>query len=424
MVSPDRRSWHCFGCGEGGDVFAFLMKRENIEFGEALRILAERAGVELRRVNPSEHKFAGLLFELNALACEWFREKYLETPVAREYLEKRKLAPETINEFEIGWAPNDLEGLVVHLLKKNYDPQDIIRAGLAFQTDRGRILDRFRGRIMFPIHNHFGKVVGFTGRILPQFDTGEMGKYVNSPETPIFQKSKLLYGYWKTKNNIREAGSAFLVEGQMDFLMSYQAGVKTAIASSGTALTEDHLRTLRRSAEELLVTFDNDPAGAAAAERAIDLAEMNEFSVRVVVIPEPHKDPADAVMADPVILTSAIAAAVPAPEFYFRKHLSAGPLDRRDREQMKNLRIILGKLMHIASPVERDYWLRELGKRAGIDESALREEASRISAADPAGFARESARPAPAESPVMERAETRQKTRRETLSERLVGAAF
>ena len=143
------------------------------------------------------------------------------------------------------------------------------------------MLDRFRGRIMFPIHNHTGKVVGFTGRILPQFDRGDMGKYVNSPETPIFQKSRLLYGFWKSKEAIREAKSAFLVEGQMDFLMSYQSGVKNVIASSGTALTADHLRVVHRLAEELIVSFDNDAAGSDAAERAIDLAEADDFSVKV-----------------------------------------------------------------------------------------------------------------------------------------------
>ena len=165
------------------------------------------------------------------------------------------------------------------------------------------MLDRFRGRIMFPIHNHLGKVVGFTGRILPQLDTQTTAaicgcKYINSPETPIFQKSKLIYGFWKSKEGIREAKSAFLVEGQMDYLMSWQSGVKNVIASSGTALTADHLRSVHRLAQELILSFDNDIAGSDAAERAIDLAEANDFTVKIATF-KGVKDAADAVKADP-----------------------------------------------------------------------------------------------------------------------------
>src|SRR3984957_1122972 len=231
MVSPDRQSWHCFGCGIGGSVFDFVMKYDKVEFGEALRILAEKAGVELRRENPAEYRYGGLLYDLNDAAKNYFRRAFAAAPVAREYLTKRGLSPEIIEEFEIGWAPNEPEGLSMHLLNSGTAPQDLMQAGLSIKTERGLMLDRFRGRIMFPIHNHTGKVVGFTGRILPQLDRGDMGKYVNSPETPIFQKSKLMYGFWKTKDTIREAKSAVLVEGQMDFLMSWQAGVKNVIAS-------------------------------------------------------------------------------------------------------------------------------------------------------------------------------------------------
>src|SRR3989344_1576897 len=199
MISPERQSWHCFGCGIGGDVFRFTMRYENVEFGEALRILADKAGIELRRLNPAEYKYTGLLYELNQLAKEFFRKELENSAEAKKYLLERGLKQETINEFEIGWAPNKPEALTFHLLSMNYRPEDMVQAGLSFKTDRGAQIDRFRGRIMFPIHNHLGKVVGFTGRILPQFDNGQTGKYVNSPETPIFNKSKLLYGFWKSK---------------------------------------------------------------------------------------------------------------------------------------------------------------------------------------------------------------------------------
>lgn len=233
MVSPERQSWHCFGCGLGGDIFTFVMKYENIEFGEALRMLAEEAGVELRHENPAEYRYTGLLYDLNESAKQFFKRALAAAGIAKEYLKSRGLTQETIETFELGWAPNEPEALSMQLLNAGSSPQDIVQAGLSIKTERGLMLDRFRGRIMFPIHNHTGKVVGFTGRILPQLDRGDTGKYVNSPETPIFQKSKLLYGFWKSKDAIREAKKAVLVEGQMDFLMSWQSGVKSIVASWG-----------------------------------------------------------------------------------------------------------------------------------------------------------------------------------------------
>jgi DNA primase len=376
MVSPERQSWHCFGCGLGGDVFTFVMKYENIEFGEALRMLAEKAGVELRRENPAEYRYAGLLYDLNDAARQFFRRALAAAPIAKDYLASRGLTQETIETFELGWAPNEPEALSMQLLNAGSSPQDIVQAGLSIKTERGLMLDRFRGRIMFPIHNHTGKVVGFTGRILPQLDRGETAKYVNSPETPIFQKSKLLYGFWKSKDAIREEKKAVLVEGQMDFLMSFQSGVKNVVASSGTALTQDHLIVLHRLADELIVNYDSDTAGADAAIRAIDLAEANDFSVKVATTEE-FKDAADAAKADPENLRRTIAAAVPAPEFYFRKYLPADPAAFATREGLHGLRTVLQKLSALASPVERDHWFKELSRRTGISERTLEDESKR-----------------------------------------------
>lgn len=396
MVSPDRQSWHCFGCGLGGSVFDFVMKYDNVEFGEALRILAERAGVELRRENPAEYRYSGLLYDLNEAAKNYFRRAFAAAPVAREYLAKRGLSTATVEEFEIGWAPNEPEGLSMYLLNSGTSPQDLMQSGLSFKTERGLMLDRFRGRIMFPIHNHTGKVVGFTGRILPQLDTGNMGKYVNSPETPIFQKSRLLYGFWKSKEAIRETKTAFLVEGQMDFLMSYQSGVRNVIASSGTALTADHLRVVHRLAENLIISFDNDTAGSDAAERGIDLAESQDFSVRVATFANlppaadgsTFKDAADAAFADPTNIQKVIDGAVPAMEFYFAKYLPRDPATGAinttaiaTREGLQHLRTVLAKLKNIASPVERDYWMKELSKRTGIKEKTLEDETAKAAGA-------------------------------------------
>jgi DNA primase len=422
MISPERQSWHCFGCGLGGDIFGFLMRYENLEFAEALRVLAEKAGVELRRLDPAEHKYTGLLYELNNSAKEFFRKSLQAYEPAKKYLESRKLKPETIEEFEIGWAPNSSENLCVSFLNSGYAPDDIVRAGLALKTDRGLLLDRFRGRIMFPIHNHFGKVVGFTGRLLPQFENPEVGKYVNSPETPIFQKSRLLYGFWKSKNPIREAGSAFLVEGQMDFLMSWQAGVKNAVATSGTALTVDHLKSLHRLTEEIVLSFDSDEAGSAAAERAIDLAEFNDFSVKVASFGE-FKDPAEAVEAGEENLKNSIKTAVAAPAFYFQKYLPAqaglpqsGSAAYGRREGLRNLRLVLAKLKNLASPVEKNFWLKELSKRTGLEEKILAEEMERIN------LVKTEAR-STSEDPENAGREPARYSRRELISEDLLRAA-
>ncbi|MBI4085170.1 MAG: DNA primase [Candidatus Liptonbacteria bacterium] len=376
MVSPERQTWHCFGCNIGGDIFAFLMRYENIEFGEALKVLAEKAGVELRRVSPAEYKHIGLLYDINEKAKEFFKRELENSKSAKEYVSGRGLTLETIKEFEIGLAPSGSETLVLHLINSGFHPDDILRAGLSFKTERGLQFDRFRGRIMFPIHNHLGKVIGFTGRILPQFDDGKSGKYVNSPETPIFSKSKILYGFWKSKNFIRDAKLAFLVEGQMDFLMSWQAGLKNVVASSGTALTGDHLRLLRRLTDQLVVSFDNDEAGREAGERAIDLAEAADFGVKVAVFHD-YKDPADAAFSDKEYFLKIIGNAKPAAEFYFEKYLPGGKFDVRDRENFRNLKAVLEKIRNVTSPVLKSFWLRELSKRTGVGELTLVEEMER-----------------------------------------------
>ncbi len=412
MVSPDRQSWHCFGCGLGGDVFTFIMKYENVEFGEALRMLAEKAGIELRHENPAEYRYAGLLYDLNDAAKQFFRRALAAAPVARDYLVSRGLTEETMETFEIGWAPNEPEALSMQLLNAGTSPQDLIQAGLSIKTERGLMLDRFRGRIMFPIHNHTGKVVGFTGRILPQLDRGDTAKYVNSPETPIFQKSRLLYGFWKSKDAIREAKAAVLVEGQMDFLMSYQSGIRNAVASSGTALTPDHLVVLHRLADELVINYDSDAAGAEAAVRAIDLAEAHDFSVKIASL-EGFKDAADAAKEDPEHVRRAIADAIPAPEFYFKKYLPADRGALATREGLQGLRTVLGHLAAIASPVERDFWMKELSRRTGIAEKTLEEEAGKSETGD-----------VPPAAAVEEAAPRRQVARAELLFEDLMTIAL
>jgi DNA primase len=398
MVSPERQTWHCFGaCSEGGDIFKFLMKYDNLEFHEALKVLAEKAGVELKKVSLAEHKQFGILYDINQSAKDFFKKELKQSAEALNYLLERGLKKETIEEFELGLSLQEFDTLTRHLINLGYDIKDIERAGLNYKTERGSYVDRFRGRIIFPVYNHFGKVVGFSGRILnestvnSQQSTVTLAKYINSPETAIFNKSRILYGFHKTKKEILGQKSAVLVEGQMDFLLTYQDGVKNVIATSGTALTPDHLKTLRRIADRLVFLFDNDEAGLKAAERSIDLADSFDFNVGLAILKD-YKDPAEAAAKAPGVLLGLVDKTKPAMEFYFERYLgensksqilSLRETSRRETnsklgEFKKNIRIVLGKIKTLASAVERAHWLKELSLKTKIEEKALAEEMEQL----------------------------------------------
>ncbi|MEK7634402.1 MAG: DNA primase, partial [Patescibacteria group bacterium] len=379
IISPDRQTWHCFGsCSEGGDIFQFLMKYENLEFYEALKILAEKAGIELKKISPMDHKQFGVLYDINNSAKDFFKKQLEKSKEAEQYLKSRGLKKEIIEEFEIGFSSQEFDHLTVYLISLGYDIKDIERAGLNFKNERGGYLDRFRGRIMFPIYSHLGKAVAFSGRILPQFDNGEMGKYVNSSETPIFSKSKILYGFHKSKNFIREEKSAVLVEGQMDFLMCWQDGLKNIAATSGTALTLDHLTSLKRQTNNLIFCFDNDEAGFKAIERGIDMAQAADFNAKVLVLKD-YKDPGEAAEKSPGIMLKLAKEAGPAMEFYFQKYNIIKGKQKDIGELKDNLRLVLGKIKNLASPIEQAHWLKELSYKIGIKEEALIEEMNKIS---------------------------------------------
>ena len=398
VISPDRQTWYCFGgCNDGGDIFKFLMKFENLEFYEALKILAEKAGVDFRR-NPNtaaDYKQFGILYDINNSAKDFFRKNF--TKESGQYLLSRGLTKDTIMEFEVGFAPPGSDNLLRYLVSLGFIAQDIERAGLVFKTDRGTYWDRFRQRIMFPIFNSFGKTVGFTGRI---FETGEVdpkiAKYINSPETPIFNKSRLLYGLHKSKKEIRKQDTALLVEGQMDVLMSYQDGVKNVVASSGTALGNDQLKTLRRLSSQLILSFDSDEAGQLAAERSIDLALAQDFLVRILKVPG-EKDPADFIKAQPGIISQLVKEAKPVRHFYFDRYLSPQAITS-EADRKNNIRHVLTKIKSIFSRVEQAVWLKELSNITGIREEVLYEELERVIAKKVDSFSR-SAEPIPVAQP-------------------------
>jgi DNA primase len=242
QISPQKQIWHCFGCGEGGDAFGFVMKYENIDFKEALKLLADKAGVKLpeyRPADPKEQSERELLLRINDFAARFYHEILIKNQLgaaALEYLKNRGLTEGTINQWQIGFAPEDFHVLERALAQKKVSAQDLVLAGVSAKNERGQIYDRFRGRITFPIFDYFGNAVGFSARIL--IDDGKSAKYVNSPETSVYSKSKILFGLNFAKETIRKQDEAVVVEGQMDCISLHQGGFKNVVASSGTALTE------------------------------------------------------------------------------------------------------------------------------------------------------------------------------------------
>ncbi|MFA5386198.1 MAG: DNA primase [Candidatus Paceibacterota bacterium] len=381
IVSPDKQIWHCFGCNKGGDVIKFLMEHDNLEFHEALGILAEKAGIELKRINPAEQKQIGVLYDISEKAKEFFKKNLGTSPEAMKYLKDRGLKDKTIEEFEIGLASNNFDELTKHLMGLGYNVNDIERSGLSAKSRGGTYVDKFRGRLIFPIYNHFGKVVAFGGRILPWADsTGELAKYINSSDSLIYNKSRILYGFHKTKSHIKDSGFAVLVEGYMDLLMSYQDGVKNVVAVSGTALTPDQLRALRRYTDQLVFCFDTDSAGLNAAERSIDLALSGDFDIKILVLKD-FKDPAEMVFGSPGVLVKAVKDAKPIMEFYldYYKLSDFNSVSGAEVPNFKKiLRSLLTKIKNLTSAVEKSFWLKQLSKRFNIDENSLIEELDKI----------------------------------------------
>jgi DNA primase len=386
IVSPDRGLWRCFGCNVGGDIISFVMRYENIEFFDALKLLAEKAGVDLKTTASADQKKYTVLYDINEAAKTFFTAQLLASHAAGkralQYLAERGLTDETIAAFELGFAPQASDAIAREMHAKKFRIDDVARAGLVFKTERGTYWDRFRGRIMFPLYNTLGKVIGFTGRILdaaPDAEGMAAAKYVNSPETPIFSKSKLLFGFHQGKGDIRKSRTAVVVEGQMDLIMLFQDGVRNAVATSGTAFTNEQFTQLRRLADTLIVAFDSDEAGQHATERTIELAGAHDFDVKVVYGTGDGsglsgKDPADIVQQSPGRMRELIDAAIPAMQYYFYRHLGnvAGKARQGDIFTLKReLRTVLLKVKEIRSPVEQAHWLGELSRFTGIPEDRL-----------------------------------------------------
>ena len=372
FVSPDRGTFHCFGCGKGGDIFTFTEEMEGLDFKGALKVLAERAGVPLVVEQSEKKERRDRIYELLEDATLRYQRHLVDNTDARTYLFKRGVTPDTLKVFRIGFALNTWDDIVGYLRTRGYTDAEIESSGLGkYGENRSRgIYDRFRSRIMFPIADAAGRIVGFSGRVFGT-DDPEAAKYINSPETEVYKKSHVLFGFDKAKRAIRDAELVILVEGQMDLILSHQVGLLYTVAISGTALTTEHVAMVSRLAPTLVLALDGDAAGVSAAERSARIALAAGLTVRMTCPPD-GKDPADMVMEDsvgwkrmidesPHVIEKLLSlTAMTYPEtFLFRKETS---------------RHVIPLVALIPDAVERDHFVGLVAERLGVSIDAVREE--------------------------------------------------
>ena len=378
FVSPARQIWHCFGCGKGGDIFGFVREIEGVEFGDALRILAQRAGVELKRQTPEYVKLRSereRLYEICELATKFF-EKQLEGSAvgkeAKKYLLGRGITEESIKKWRLGYSPDVWQGLSDFLTSQSYKKEEIEKAGLALTSEQGSFYDRFRGRIIFPIFDLNSQIIGFGGRIFKEKDKTEIAKYVNTPNTLLYDKSRVLYGLDRAKLEMRRRDVCVLVEGYTDVIMSHQAGIANVVATSGTALSPYQLKTLKRYSENLILGFDMDVAGDSATKRGIDLAQSQGFNIKIVRL-QAGKDAADIISKNQKDWETALVEAKSILDFYFETAFSAkNPKTPEGKKEIS--KILLPVLKRIPNQIEKSFWLQKLSKNLEVREEDLREE--------------------------------------------------
>ena len=370
FVSPDRGSFYCFGCGAKGDIFSFVEQMEGLDFKGALKLLAERAGVKLEYRNVGERDSREKIFQILEEAAKYFEANLKLNDEAKTYLEKRGVKEKTRIMFRLGFAPDEWRSLLTHLKSKKFSENDFAKAGLIKKGETGgNYYDRFRNRIIFPIADSAGRIVGFSGRILK--GKSDDAKYINSPETELFVKSRILYGLDKAKAEIRRRDFAVLVEGQMDLLLSHQVGVANTVASSGTALTDEHINLLKRFSDRLLLVFDPDEAGFKAALRGAGLALARGLEVKVAALPE-GLDPADLVLKNPISWKNALKNAVFLIDFLLARILNKG-YDKRQLAKATE-KEILPYIASLGSRIEQSHYISEIVDKANIKEEALWEE--------------------------------------------------
>ncbi len=392
-VFPHTQTWHCFGCNAGGDVFSFIMKKEGLDFREALRLLAERVGVRLEEKPPREIERERLLREVNSVAADYYHRTLFHPEKgvrARDYLEKRGISEEAIRAFKLGYAPPEWHALEEFMVNLGYRRELLHEAGLIVKREDGGFYDRFRDRLMIPIRDEAGRVVGFGGRTL---DPEGVPKYMNSPSTPIFDKSRVLFGLDMAREAIREQDMAIIVEGYFDVIQAHQKGFRNVVASMGTAITEAQLRLLSRYTKRFTLALDPDVAGSEATIRALQMAEevldkeaqptfdprgFLRFEERLnaeiyILSLPPGRDPDDLIRESPEGWREAMEKAVPVAEFFIQ--LLSQKFDLSSpRGKAEAVRTIVPILRAIKDDVEREHYIYRLARTVRVDEGVIRRE--------------------------------------------------
>jgi DNA primase len=419
FVSPDRGSYYCFGCGAKGDIFTFIEEFEGLDFKGALKILAERAGIPLTEFNKEKEGEKERLYKAMEESAKFFEKNLAENKEALEYLKERGLEDKTIKDFRIGFVKPDWRELYSHLQKKGFIDAEMEKAGLVKKTEKG-FYDRFRGRIMFPISDSSGRIIAFSGRILT--DDGKSAKYLNSPETPIFSKSAVLYGLDKAKESIRKNNFSILVEGQMDLVLSHQAGFRNTVATSGTALSDStvskenvvsNLGLLRRLSQNIVLAFDADKAGFNASTRAGKIALSFGMDVKVVSMPE-GVDPADLISKSGIdAWRTAIRNSKHIIEFILNKILDSYKEDARKIGREIRERV-LPYVDALESSIEKSHFITLISNKSGIAENALIEDLKKV----------ESELKYEKEETKIAKENVEKKLRKDPIERRLLGIAF
>ena len=376
MVSPDKQIWHCFGCSKGGDIFAFIQEIEGMEFPEALRVLAKKANVTLSYQDPALTNKKTKLLDILKISADWLQKQLRENPqaeIARQYLLTRKVSADAQEDFKLGYSLEDWSALNDFLVSRGYQEQEIFDAGMTVKKDKGvGYFDRFRGRLMFPIRDVHGSIVGFTARLLKEDPHRPAGKYVNTPQTMVYDKSSVIYGLDRAKQEIKKASATIVVEGNMDVITCHQAGFKNVVASSGTALTEKQVQLLKRYSPNIIMSFDMDVAGQDAAKRGIEIAWQLEMNIKVLTLPQEFKDPDECIKKDPKIFQAAISNSQNIMDYYF-----ASATKEKDAKKVEDKKLIATALLpliaKISESIEQTHYLQKLANLINVSEDVLRE---------------------------------------------------
>ena len=378
FVSPTRETYHCFGCNRGGDIFTFVEEIEGLDFLGALKVLALRAGVPLEPINRATANAKERLQAVMEAAVSYYAKVLTNRPDAQAYLVERGLTPQTIADFRLGFAPANWRDLTDYLLARKFTEADLNQSGLVARSNRGgRLFDRFRSRIMFPIADGAGRPIAFSGRLFGAETASTEAKYINSPDTLLYDKSRALYLFDRAKLAIRRAGRCVLVEGQFDAVLSHQAGVVETVAVSGTALSGAHLDLIHRLTDQLVMAFDGDEAGVKASSRAINLALERGFEVRVVILPT-NRDPADIIRESSESWGKMLKETVHVIDFLIET--VKGRISEKRQLAHEIEREVYPYLAVLANPIDQAHFIRNIAELVRLPETVIRDGVGRARA--------------------------------------------